>query len=331
MATVIVSAPLPGPALGRLEFDGHEIILGDSPYGLGRDGLLQKLKEAPHAAALITLLSDPVDITVLDAAKDLAIVANYAVGVDNLDLRALEERKIPATNTPGVLTEATADLAMALLLDAFRNVSRGDRLVREGKWEGWSPTLLVGPRVTGATLGIVGFGRIGQAVARRARGFDMRVLYSQRTRLDPSVEAELGASYVSLDELIATSDVVSLHCPLTDSTRGLLDEARMRRMKRGAVLINCARGACVDEAALARLLAEGHLGCAGLDVYEREPRVHKALLSLPNVVLAPHLGSADLPTREKMAELCVESVQDVLAGREPRNRVVRGHAHQRQP
>jgi glyoxylate reductase len=322
MATVIVSAPLPGPALGRLEAAGHRVILGESPSGLGRDGILKLLKAHPDVPALVALLSDRVDADVLDAGKSLRVVANYAVGVDNLDLSEMKARGIVATNTPGVLTEATADLSMALILDACRNVTRGDRLVREGKWEGWSPTLLVGPRVTGATLGIVGFGRIGQAVAERARGFSMRVLYTQRNRIAPETEQALGATFVSLDDLLAQSDIVSLHCPLTDSTRGLLNEARMRRMRPGSVLINCGRGPCVDEAALARMLREGHLGAAGLDVYEREPEIHAALLSLPNVVLAPHLGSADAPTRERMAEMSVGSVIDVLAGREPPNRVV---------
>jgi glyoxylate reductase len=322
MATVIVSAPLPGSALTLLESEGHEVIVGESPYGLGREGIIEQLHEAPKTAALITLLSDPVDRCVLNAGMDLEIVANYAVGVDNLNLEELEKRQIVATNTPGVLTEATADITLALMLDACRNVTRGDRLVRDGAWQGWSPTLLVGPRVTGATLGIVGFGRIGQAVARRARGFDMRIVYNQRTRLDEAREKELAATFVPLDELIESSDIVSLHCPLTDETRGLLDEARMRRMKAGAVLVNCARGPCVDEEALARLLAEGHLSGAGLDVYAREPQVHEDLLALPNVVLAPHLGSADQSTRQRMAEMCVQGVLDVLAGREPNHRVV---------
>jgi glyoxylate reductase len=322
MATVIVSAPLPGPALGRLEAAGHLVVLGESPSGLGRDGILQRLQDHADTSGLIALLSDRVDEGVLDAGRSLRIVANYAVGVDNLDLSEMKKRGITATNTPGVLTEATADLSMALMLDACRNVTRGDRLVREGKWEGWSPTLLVGPRVTGATLGIVGFGRIGQAVAARARGFSMRVLYTQRHRVAPETEQALGATFVSLDELLEQSEIVSLHCPLTDSTRGLLDASRMRRMRPGSVLINCGRGPCVDEAALAEVLREGHLGAAGLDVYEREPEVHAALLSLPNVVLAPHLGSADAPTRERMAEMSVGSVIDVLEGREPPNRVV---------
>ncbi len=322
MATIIVSAPLPGEALSRLQSEGHHVVVGDDSYGLGREGIIEQLHEHPDASALITLLSDPIDGCVLNAGMELDIVANYAVGVDNLDLDELKKRQIVATNTPGVLTEATADMAMALILDACRNVSAGDRLVREGDWRGWSPTLLVGPRVSGAKLGLIGFGRIGQAVARRARGFDMDVVYNQRTRLDKDKEAALRASYCELDALLETSDIVSLHCPLTDETRGILDETRLRAMKPGSVLVNCARGACIDEAALARVLMDGPIVAAGLDVYEQEPVVDADLLTLPNVVLAPHLGSADRATRGRMAELCVQSVVDVLAGREPQHRVV---------
>ncbi|MCL2824554.1 MAG: D-glycerate dehydrogenase, partial [Polyangiaceae bacterium] len=245
----------------------------------------------------------------------------YAVGVDNLVLVDLKSRGIAATNTPGVLTEATADLAMALLLDAFRNVTRGDRLVRSGGWKGWSPTLLVGPRVTGANLGIIGFGRIGQAVARRAQGFSMRVMYTQRNRVSAETEQCLNATFTDLDELLEQSDVVSLHCPLTDSTRGMLNKSRLQKMRPGSILLNCARGPCVDEQALVELLSGGHIAAAGLDVYDREPDVSERLRSLDNVVLAPHLGSADLPTRVQMANMCADSVLDVLSGKEPKNLV----------
>lgn len=313
---------MPGNALEKLQSEGHLVVIGESPYGLGREGIIEKLHEHPDATALISLLSDSIDRCVLNAGMDLEIVANYAVGIDNLDLDELAKRQIVGTNTPGVLTEATADLAMALMLDACRNVSRGDRMVRDGAWEGWSPTLLVGPRVSGAKLGIIGFGRIGQAVARRAQGFGMQVAYHQRTRLSAEAERELGATYAALDELVETCDIVSLHCPLTDETRGLMSEERLRRMKPGSVLVNCGRGPCVDEAALARVLVSGPLFAAGLDVYEREPDVERELLSLPNVVLAPHLGSADIPTRARMAEICVQAVLDVFAGREPASRVV---------
>jgi len=321
MARIVISAPLPGGATAALEAAGHEVVVGASPCGMGRAGLLESLRATPDTQALITLLSDPVDREVIGAAPRLRVVANYAVGVDNLDLEELRRKAVVVTNTPGVLTEATADLSFALMLDACRRVSEGDRLVRRGGWQGWSPTLLLGKRIHGATLGIIGFGRIGQAVARRAAGVDMQVLYHQRHRADRAVEQALHATWVSLDDLVERSDIVSLHCPLTPETRGLLSEGRLRRMKKGAVLVNAGRGPCVDEHALAELLAAGHLFAAGLDVYANEPRVHGSLLGLESVVLAPHLGSADEPTRAKMAQMCVESVLAVLAGREPEYRV----------
>ena len=322
MATVIASAPLPGDGLARLERAGHRVIVGESMYGLGHEGFIETLHEAPETEALIPLLSDEIGRCVLNAAPELRLVANYAVGVNNLDLDEMKKRQVVVTNTPGVLTEATADMTWALVLDACRNVTRGDRLVRDGAWRGWSPTLLAGVRVTGATLGVIGCGRIGQAVVERARGFGMRVLYHQRNRMPEAREHELGAEFVSLDVLLQDSDIVSLHCPLTPETKGLLDASRLRQMKRNAVLINVARGPCVDEAALAESLRSGHLFAAGLDVYEREPEVHPELVGLPNVVLAPHLGSADLPTRERMATICVDAVFAVLAGKEPAHRVV---------
>ncbi len=322
MATVIVSAPLPGRFLDQLRALGHHTVLGESPYGMGRANLIDALHGSPEAKAIISLLSDQIDRDVVGAAPNLQVIANYAVGIDNLDLPVLRERGITVTNTPGVLTEATADLAMGLVLDACRRICAGDRLVRGRSWEGWSPTLLLGPSVHGATLGLIGFGRIGQALARRAQGFQMRVMYTQRNRVDRTIEEALGATWQPLDELVEHSDIVSLHCPLTSETRGLMSRERLARMKRGAVLINTARGACVDEEALANMLRAGHLFAAGLDVYEAEPRVHPALLPLPNVTLAPHLGSADFATRERMAQMCVESVIDVLESRVPSNRVL---------
>lgn len=319
MSTILVSSPLAGDAVQSLEPSGHRVIQGQAVQGLGRDGLLARLREHPETEAIISLLSDRIDAAVLDAGPKLKVVANCAVGIDNLDLAALRQRGIVATNTPGVLTDATADLAFALILDACRNVTLGDRVVRAGIWRGWAPTQFLGPRVSGSTLGIVGFGRIGQAVARRARGFGMKVLYNGPRRVPETVEQELGATYATVDDVISGCDILTLHCPLTPSTRGLLSRDRLRSMRKGAVLINTARGACVDEAALAELLASGHLAAAGLDVYEREPQVHPALLALPNVVLAPHIGSADRPTREKMAHMSVDAVLAVLGGRAPQH------------
>lgn len=317
MSTIVVSSPMPGSSVGSLHLRGHRVIQGESPGGMGHDRLIQVLGENPEAEALICLLTDKIDEALLLAGPKLRVVSNCAVGIDNLDLGALRARGVVATNTPGVLTEATADLAFALLLDACRRVSEGDRLVRAGRWDGWAPTQLLGVRVNGATIGIVGFGRIGRAVARRARGFGMSVLYADRDRAPAPIEAELGARWAPLDEVVAGCDILTLHCPLTPETRGMLSRERLMRMREGAVVVNTARGACIDEAALAELLASGRLAAAGLDVYQAEPRIHPALLKLDNVVLAPHIGSADRPTRERMAEMSVEAVFDVLEGRRP--------------
>jgi glyoxylate reductase len=321
MSTIVVSSPLPGPAVQVLRGHGHNVVAGENPGGMGRDGLIASLRQHPQTEAIISLLTDKIDQGVLEAGPRLRVVANCAVGIDNLDLAALQARGVAATNTPGVLTDATADLAFALMLDACRRVSEGDRLVRSGGWKGWAPTHMLGAKVSGSTLGLVGFGRIGQAVAMRAAGFGMRVLYYDGRSEPAARDAAPGALRVSLEQLLAESDIVSLHCPLTQKTRGLMSRERMLSMKKGAVLVNTARGPCVDEAALAELLASGHLRAAGLDVYECEPSLHPALLQLHNVVLAPHIGSADEPTRRRMAEMCVEAVLAVLEGRAPANLV----------
>jgi len=317
MARILVSGPLPGPDLARLS-RAHDVEIGPDPRGLGRAGLLERLGEHD---ALIPFVTDVVDRGVLDRGPRLRVVANCGVGVDNIDLGACREREIVVTNTPEVLTDATADATLGLILDACRGLTAGDRVVRAGGWKGWAPTQFIGARVTGATLGIVGLGRIGQAVAVRARGFSMRVRYTQRTRLSAAREAELGVTYGELEELFATSDIVCLCCPLTPETRGLVSRERLARMKQGSVLVNTSRGPCVDEEALAEALRTGHLFAAGLDVYAEEPKIAAALLACDNVVLAPHLGSADRPTREAMARICVEAALSVLDGREPPTRV----------
>jgi glyoxylate reductase len=314
---VFVSAPLPGDALERLAAVA-EVVVGEGGAGVGDPRFAE---HADGYDGVVSLLTDRIDAALLARASRLRVVGNVAVGYDNVDLAACAKRGIVVTNTPGVLTEATADLAFALMLAAARRVAEGDRMVRAGAFEGWSPTLLLGVPVHGATLGIVGLGRIGAAVARRARGFGMRVLYAQRTRLAPEMERALLAQHASLEDVFATSDFVTLHCPLTPETRHVVSRARLARMKVGSVLVNTARGACVDEAALAQSLETGPLGAAGLDVFEDEPRVHPALLARPEVVLAPHIGSADRPTREAMARMAVENVIAVLQGREPPNRV----------
>jgi len=301
VARVFVSHRLPGTAVDQLRTAGHDVTVGEA-------GLTDPAFEPGAVDALVVLLTERVDAALLARCPRLRIVANVAVGVDNVDLAACAARGVVVTHTPGVLTEATADFAFGLVLAAARRIAEGDRMVRGGEWTGWSPRLLLGARVHGATLGVVGLGRIGRAMARRARGFGMQVLYTQRNRLPPEMERALGARHVDLDGLFALADVVSLHCPLTPETRHLVDARRLALMKPGALLVNTARGGCVDEAALAEALARGPLAGAALDVFEDEPRVNASLLARPNVVLTPHVASAELPTREAMAEMAADEV-----------------------
>lgn len=280
------------------------------------------------ADALVPAVGDPLDRAVWHLARDVTggaplrcrVVANVGVGVDHIDLDAARVAGVPVTNTPDVLTEDTADLALALLLMALRRLGGGERLLRAGRWRGLAPTFHLGRSPAGLTLGVVGYGRIGRALARKAHlALGMRILYHTRTPVaDPEPWARPAAS---LDALLAESDVVSLHCPLTPETRHLVDARALARMRPGAVLVNTARGPVVDEAALARALREGPLAAAGLDVYEREPAVDPALLALENVVLLPHLGSATVETRTAMGLRALANVEAVLAGRAPPDRV----------
>ena len=277
-----------------------------------RESLLGAL---PSVDGLLCLLTDRVDAEVLDAAPNLRVVSQMAVGVDNIDVSACTERGIPVGNTPGVLTETTADLAFALILATARRVVEADAYTRSGAWKTWSPMLLTGPDVHHSTLGIVGLGRIGTEVARRARGFDMRILYHARNR-HPEAESELGAEYRTLNELLEESDFISIHTPLTPSTHHLIGQAEFARMKPSAVLINTARGSVIDEEALCEALRNGTIASAGLDVYEVEPLpITSKLLELPNVVALPHIGSASVKTRTKMAVLAAENL---VAGLERR-------------
>ena len=316
---VFVSSPLPAAAAARLAASSAIVTIAADDLAL-RDPRFDAAADAFEA--LVILLTHPVDAAIVARASALRIVSTVSVGVDHIDLPACAARGIVVTNTPGVLTEATADLAFGLLLAAARRIAEGDRIVRAGDFSGWRPSFMVGARVHGATLGLVGLGCIGGAVARRARGFGMKVLYTQRTQLAPEMERALGARYATLDALFAESDYVSLHCPLSPETRHLVNRARLGSMKPGSVLVNAARGACVDEEALAEALANGPLGAAALDVFEHEPGVHPALLARDNVVLTPHIGSAERETREAMAAMAVENVIAVMEGREAPNRVV---------
>lgn len=278
-----------------------------------------ELHEAVHGAeAVVTMLHDRIDGEVLDAAgPSLRVVANVAVGYDNVDVPALDRRGVLLTNTPGVLTDATADLTFGLLLMTTRRLAEGERLIRSGApWE-WNFSFMLGSGLQGKTLGVVGMGQIGRAVARRARAFGMEVVYTARNRVEPEVERELDASFLPLPQLLRDSDVVSPHCPLTESTRHLIDGAALSAMKSSAVLLNTSRGAVVDERALARALRDGTIGGAGLDVFENEPAVDPELLDLDNVVMVPHLGSATTETRTAMAELAARNVIGVLDGSGP--------------
>jgi len=273
------------------------------------------LEHARDAHALITLLTDRVDDALLAQCPHLKIVANVAVGYDNIDVEAATRRGIVVTNTPGVLTDATADFAWALLLAVVRRVVEADAYVRAGRFTEWKMMEFHGGDLAGRTLGIAGFGRIGQAVARRGRGFGMNVIYANNRRASAALEDELGARAVDKETLLASSDVLSLHLPLTAATRHFVGAAEFATMKSSAYLINTARGPIVDEAAMVDALRSGAIRGAGLDVFEREPAVDAALLTMPNVVLAPHIGSATIETRTKMALIAVENVLAVLDGR----------------
>jgi glyoxylate reductase len=276
----------------------------------------EMLRAARRAAILVVTYLDRVDEELLAALPEVRHVCSYGVGVNHIDLAACRRRELVVTNTPDVLTDATADLAMALLLAAARRVCEGDRLIRAGGWREATPDFLLGREVTGKVLGIVGFGRIGQAVARRAMGFRMRILYT-----GPRPVAMEGAERVELEELLAGSDFVSLHCPLTDATRDLISRERLERMKPGAVLVNTSRGPVVDEEALAEALERGRLFAAGLDVFRAEPGVPERLRRLENVVLTPHVGSGTVETRTAMARLVWDEVLRAAEGRPALHRV----------
>ena len=290
---------------------------GDGP--MPREELLRRL---PGAAGILCTLADRIDAEAMDAAGPvLRVVSNFAVGTDNIDVPEASRRGIRVCNTPGVLTEATADLAFALLLAAARRFSEAERFLREGRFTGWDPWGFLGVPVFRRTLGIVGLGKIGSAVAARARGFEMRVLYHTRNRCSSAREKELRAEYRPPDDLLAESDFVVLCVPLTEATRGMIGRERFLRMKPEAVLVNVARGEVVDEAALAEALEDGRIFAAGSDVYEKEPEVHPRLLSAPSAVLLPHVGSATRETRERMGRLAAENLLAVLAGGEPQSPV----------
>ena len=319
---IFVTRELPGDAVERLR-SAAQVEVWPNPEPPPREELLRR---AAGADALLTLLTDRIDAALLDAAPRLRIVSNMAVGYDNIDLKAASARGVLVSNTPGVLTETTADFAFALLLAAARRVVEGDRLARGGGWRTWHPSFLLGQDVHGATLGIVGLGAIGQAIARRARGFDMSLLYVDRQRR-AELEAELEARFVPLETLLRESDFVSLHVPLTAETRHLIGHRELSLMKPSAILINTSRGGVVDQTALYQALASRAIAGAGLDVAEAEPvPAGDPLLDLDNLTLTPHVGSASVATRARMADMAADAILCVLRGERPANLVNPGAA-----
>jgi glyoxylate reductase len=311
--SILISRVLPEEAVARAR-SRAEVDLHEADRPLGRNELIARLK---GRQGLVCLITDAVDAPLLAACPDLKVVANVAVGFNNIDVAEATKRGVVVTNTPDVLTETTADFAWTLLMATARRVVEADRYVREGKFTQWEFMLLLGGDIHDKTLGIIGFGRIGRAMARRARGFDMRVLYQDAVAADPATERELRATRTDTATLLRESDFVTLHTPLLPETHHLMNAQSLRTMKKTAYLVNASRGPVVDEAALAQALKEGWIAGAGIDVFEREPEVHPALMSLPNAVLAPHIASASSDTRLKMANLAVDNCLAVLEGKTP--------------
>jgi len=301
---VLVTRRIPSATLAALEqaCDVEVYDQGDLPHN-------ELIGRVPGRQGLLSVVTDTIDRAVFDAGRDLKVVATIAVGYNNIDLTSARERGVVVTNTPDVLTEAAADLTWSLILAMTRRIVEGDRLVRRGGWRGFALDFMLGTDLRGKQLGVVGFGRIGKAVAERAQAFGMRVAYSSRSQQSSS----LGES-MSLDRLLSTSHVVSLHCPLTPETTHLINQRTLARMRRGAYLVNASRGPVVDEAALVWALEGGLIAGAALDVYEREPAIHQGLLSLENVVLSPHLGSSTIETRTTMIQLAAQNIVAVLSG-----------------
>jgi glyoxylate reductase len=317
---VIVTRKLPDVVETRLmELFDARLNLEDRPMDAAA-----LAAAASRAQVLVPTVTDRIDKAVIDAAgPDLKLIASFGTGVDHIDLAAAKERGITVTNTPGVLTEDTADMTMALILAVARRIGEGERLIRSGRWTGWSPTAMLGVRLSGKRLGIVGMGRIGSAVAKRARAFGMSIHYHNRRRADLELEAELEATYwESLDQMLGHMDVLSINCPHTPATFRLISARRLRLLKPHAIVVNTARGEVMDESALVRALYSREIAGAGLDVYEHEPKVDPKLLALDNVVLLPHLGSATLDGRIAMGEKVIVNIKTFVDGHKPPDRVL---------
>lgn len=313
---VLVTRKIPKQGLDILENSGLQCMVHEADRPIRRQELEYQIKEVE---AVIPMLTDRIDAPLLDLAPGLRIVANLAAGTDNIDIPACTARGIAVTNTPGVLTEATADLTLALILSVARNVVKADKYLRKGCFNGWDPLLFNGISLGGKTLGIIGMGKIGLAVAKRARGFDMKIIYHNRNPLPDQVTLPLGATYMHLDDVIRNADFLSLHLPYSPPVRHLINEERLNMMRPDAYLINTARGAHIDEKSLVKHLRERKIAGAALDVYEYEPLLAPGLTDLETVTLLPHLGSASIEARSGMARLSAESVLAVLNGEIPAN------------
>jgi glyoxylate reductase len=317
---VFLTRKLPDTTETRMRelFDAR---LNDSDTPLSAEQLVEIVKQAD---VLVPTVTDRIDAELIEAAGDqLKLIASFGTGVDHIDLAAARARGITVTNTPGVLTEDTADVALALMLAVPRRIAEGDKVARSGTWTGWAPTGMLGHRINGKRLGIIGMGQIGYAVARRARGFGLSIHYHNRKPVHPEAEAELEATYwESLDQMLSRVDIVSVNCPHTPATHRMLSRERLSLMQSSAYLVNTSRGEVVDEDALAELLASRHIAGAGLDVYADEPNITKALMNLPNVVLLPHIGSATIEGRLEMGDKVIINIQTFWDGHAPRDRVI---------
>lgn len=308
---VLLTRLLPQPGINLLK-KYFELKINPEDNIMSKEKIIEKIKDK-HG--LICLLTDKIDAEIMDAGRKLKTIANYAVGFNNIDIDEATKRNIPVTNTPGVLTETTADMVFALILSTARRIVEADRFLRGGKFKGWAPTLLLGNDVYNKTLGIIGFGKIGRAVAQRAKGFHMKIIYYEPVRLSHDIEKKYSAEYKSFDDLLKESDFITIHTPLVESTHHLISEKEFSLMKKTAYLINAARGSIVDEKALVEALKKKKIAGCALDVFEREPDVEKELITIPNTILVPHIGSASIETRTKMALIVAENVIAVLVNK----------------
>lgn len=319
MAKIFVTRKIPGDFVEKLKVNGNEVTISEFNRPLTQEELLERSKGVD---ALLCLLTDRIDGDFVDAVgPQLKFVSNYAVGFDNVDVKALTDRGIPVTNTPSEeVNESVAEHTWALILALSRRIVEADEATRRGAYKGWEPDIFLGHTIVGKTLGVIGLGRIGTMVAKKAQGYNVKVLYNKHEP-DPEAEKEFGIKFASLDDLFAQSDFISLHVPLTDQTRHMINKDAFAKMKKGAFLVNTARGPVVDERDLVDAVESGQLGGAGLDVYDNEPNIAPELINAPNVITTPHIGSATWEARNKMGEQAVAAILDVLADKKPENLV----------